>query len=202
MDPSELKQAWQSQLSGRRLLVNEDVILRQVVRGQRDLRAMVFWRDLREIGAALLLAGFFFYVYLGLDRAWPWLLVAASMVWIAGFLFVVRIRHRGRHPHKEDSIQGCVQSTLAEIKHQIWLLESVLWWYILPPLAAMEVHVAYVALLLKAPLAFFKPQPVLLGIMLGIYLLNRWAVKSELEPRRQETEALLQSLEAPGKTAP
>ena len=197
MNPDELKKAWQSQLSGQRLVFNEQVILRQVVRGQSDLRGMLFWRDVREIGVALLLIGVFAYFYLSsADRPWPLLLCAASMAWVAGFMLVDRIRHRKRHPHREDSIKACAESTLAEINHQIWLVKNVFWWYLLPPLVTVEVLFAYVAVLVKDPVAFLTPQLITLPIMIGVYFLNRWAVKANLEPRRQETEALLRSLQA------
>ena len=196
MQPSDLKKAWQSQLSGRRLVFDEAVILRQVVRGQSDFRAMLFRRDALEIGLAVILIGAFVYFYFRLDGPWPLLLVAASMAWVAGFLLVDRTGHRRRCPHREDSVKACAESTLAEINHQIWLLKKVLWWYILPPLASLEIFYGYVAVLVHKPAAFFAAQPFTLVVAIGVYWLNRWAVETYLEPRRQETEALLRSLQA------
>lgn len=183
-------------MSGRRLVFDEDVILRQVVRGQSDLRGMLFWRDAREIGVAIILVGVFIGFYFAPGNLWSWLLVAASCAWVAGFMLVDRIRHRKRWPHREDTIKACAESTLAEITHQIWLLKNVFWWYLLPPLVAMEVVVAHIAILVRELSAFFQCQPVLLGIMIGVYYLNRWAVRAYLEPRRQEMEALLRNLAA------
>lgn len=194
MNPDELKNVWRTQTSGRRLVFDEEVILRQVVRGQSGLRSMLFWRDAREIGVALVMVGVFLYFYFS-DGPWSLLLIAGSMAWVAGFMLVDRICHRKRHPHRENSIKACTESTLAEVNHQIWLLKNVFWWYLLPPLVAMEIFFGHVAFLVKEPVAFLRPQPVVLGIFIGIYFLNRWAVKAGLEPLRQETEALLQNLQ-------
>jgi hypothetical protein len=195
MNPDELKTVWQTRTSGRRLVFDEEVILRQVVRGQNDLRAMLFWRDTREVGVALIFAGVFLYFYFT-EGSWPFLLIAASVAWISGFMLVDRIRHRKRCPHRQDSVKACAESTLAEVNHQIWLLRNVFWWYLLPPLVALEVFFGYAALVVQEAAAFLRPQPVTLVISIGVYLLNRWAVKAELEPRRREAEALLRSLDA------
>jgi hypothetical protein len=199
METGDLKAAWQSQLSGRRLVLDEAVILRQVVRGQDEFRGMIFWRDVREVGVALFMTGFFVYHYCQSPdiHAWPLLLLAASMAWIAGFLLVTRIRHGRRYPPREDSVKACAESTLAETNRQIWLLKNVLWWYILPPIAAGEFGFVYFAIVVfEDPWTFWKLQPFTLGIALGVYLLNRWAVRAYLEPRRQETESLLKNLQS------
>ncbi len=203
MNPDEMKIAWNTQAPSKRLVFDENVILSQVVRAQSDLRLTLYWRDVREIGTALVMVGVFFsyYVFLG---QWTWLLVAASMIWVGGFLLVDRIRHRRRHPHRQDSIRACLQSTLAVIEHQIRLLKNVFWWYLLLPLAAMEAVLGSLACEwipsidggdMIGVVILVISQTFVLAVMIGVYLLNQWTVRNNLEPRRQEIEALLRSLE-------
>ena len=130
------------------------------------------------------------------------LVAGGGIVGLGGrVLLIDRIRHRRRCPHREDSVRTCVESTLAEINHQIWLLKNVLWWYLLPPLASPEIFDGYLAVLDQKPAAFFGAQPLLLIIGVGVYCLNQWAVKTYLEPRCQETEALLRSLQPDSQPA-
>jgi hypothetical protein len=86
-----------------------------------------------------------------------------------------------------------------QVSHQIWLLKNVFWWYLLPlqiGLAALIGSVAWQAraagLAVIMGLAAFALGCGLLGW--GVYHLNQIAVRKSLEPRRQELETLLSSL--------
>ena len=44
-----------------------------------------------------------------------------------------------------DPLSRRVESSLAQVEHQIWLLRNVLWWYLLPPGLAILTFFAQIA---------------------------------------------------------
>jgi hypothetical protein len=89
---------------------------------------------------------------------------------------------------------------MAQVEHQIWLLRHVLWWGLLPLAFSVLPFVGQVAwqgrsggwgtaLVVSSVVAF------VVIVFAGVYWLNQYAVRCELEPRRRELETLLISLE-------
>ena len=52
MNPDDFKQAWQAQSSQTRLTIDAELLLKEVRRNQQHFTAMIFWRDVREVGIA------------------------------------------------------------------------------------------------------------------------------------------------------
>ena len=90
MNPDKYQQAWQAQSSQTRVTVDADLLLKEVQRIQRTFRAMIFWRDFREVGsghcdaALLVLCRHHAFVALDLvaDRAGDYLGWPGSCWWI------------------------------------------------------------------------------------------------------------------------
>jgi small-conductance mechanosensitive channel len=111
---------------------------------------------------------------------------------------------RRRNPHKtgepSESLLHCAKESLRQVEHQIWLLRNVFWWYLLPSLVAIIsffVHVAWrIASDWWGVLAALS-GPVLIGVVVNVvvYLVNRLAIRLDLEPRRQELLNLIAGLE-------
>ncbi|MGA2220995.1 MAG: hypothetical protein ABSH21_04300 [Verrucomicrobiia bacterium] len=199
MKLDELEKAWQAQLTGRRLTLNADIVLRELDRSKSHFEATIFWRDLREAGGAILVAAFV--LWFGIkDHIWPLFVMAALSGGVGVFMVVDRLLQRRRRPTYSDPLLACVEESLAQINHQIWLLKNVFWWYLLPFGVGCALFWGQCSwTLLKAGLWRLKDleMPVV-GVLLywGIYHLNQLAVKKGLEPRRQELETLLQSLQS------
>jgi hypothetical protein len=199
MNPDKLKQAWQSQTSQRRLTIDADVILNEVRHNERNFRRTVFWRDTREVGVSLVMVPV--WIWLGLKHAlpWTWYLCIPALLWIAGFMVVDRMNQKQRQPRPGDPLRERIESSLAQVEHQIWLLRNVFWWYLLPPGVAMAAFFAHCAWLardggLVAGLVMAGVVAVAASILWGVHGLNQNCVRKELEPRRRELEALLQTL--------
>jgi hypothetical protein len=193
----ELQKTWQSQARAR-ISVPPDVLLAELRRNQRQLKSTLFWRDFREVFVAAALAVFFFVQGLRGD-GWTWILMVAASIWVGGFILIDRFRRRRRAASFGDSIRGCVDASLHEIEHQIWLLKNVLWWYLLPPFVAIEFSFAESAFDRHALtgmlwVAFGLLTAFCLLVFAGVYWLNQWAVRTELQPRRQELLAVRESL--------
>ena len=61
MNFEDLQKAWQSQNPSANVTIKAELLLKEVRRNQHYFRATIFWRDVREVGVAFLLALYFFY---------------------------------------------------------------------------------------------------------------------------------------------
>ncbi len=196
MKLDELKKAWQAQTSQCQLTIDTAQLLREVRRNQRHFTAMVFWRDVREVSVALLLVPLWIYLGREMHRPWTWYLVIPVLLWIAGFHLADRIRQKRRQPKPGDTLRECIESSLAQIEHQIWLLRNVCWWNLLPAWAALAIYFAQRAWMARnhglAALSHWGREAAVFALILwGIYWLNQFVVRKYLEPRRQQLKTLL-----------
>ena len=93
MEPDKYQQAWQAQTSQTRVTIDADLLLKEVQRNQRELRATIVFRDLSEIGSSLVLLPV--WIVLGVTAAspWTWYLMVPAFIWSIGFILVDRMRH-------------------------------------------------------------------------------------------------------------
>ena len=198
----ELRKAWQSQ-SNFKLKIDSDMLLREVKRNKRNFESAIFWRDAREVGVGIVM--FILFVYWGLKyEFWSLHMIALSIAFVVVFMVVDRILSYRRQPQCNDALLGCIKSSLRQVKHQIWLLKNVLWWYLLPPSIGIGIFILCCAFgVIKAVgvansahhLVFLLVYLVFLFLLYwGIYWLNQRAVRKELQPRRKELEELLNNL--------
>lgn len=203
MNPDELQQVWQSQMTGRRLSLDAKVLLQQLQRSKDDFEATILWRDFREVGGALIMVPAWVWIGRHYDLPWTWYLSIPALLWIAGFMLVDRLRGRQKEPKPGDPLRDCVERSLAQVEHQIRLLRSVFWWYILPPSVTAAAFFAQCAWLARG--GGWMVALIMLGVLTfcalvdwAIYWINQTTVRDELEPRRRELQALLASLDGPG----
>ncbi len=199
MNFDELQKTWQSQDPGAKVTINADVLLNEVRRNQQHFRATIFWRDVREVGVAFLLTLYFSYRGLRHDD-WTDCLVGFACFGVGTFMVVDRLLQRRKQPASNDSLKACVESSLLQVKHQIWLLKNVFWWYLLPLAAALGISIGYSTWHAQnsgslAVMTWLICALVIALVYWGIYWLNQFAVRKSLEPRRQELETLLTSLD-------
>lgn len=199
----ELQKNWQHHESGYHVSIDSEMLLKEVKRNKESFKATIFWRDVREIGVAIPL--FIYFLYVGLkEYEWPLLLIALGVLFVAVFMIVDRISQRRKQPKRDETLMGCIESSQAEIEHQIWLLKNVFWWYLLPPVIGMVVSISGVVLSIirgfsgkwsmLALVVVLGCSAVAAFILRGVYLLNQKAVCKELVPRREELEGLAGSL--------
>ncbi len=199
MNPDDFKQAWQSQSSQTRLTIDADLLLNEVRRNQQSFTATIFWRDVREVGISLLMVPVWIYLGVRFSLPWTWYLAVPALLWVAGYMLADRMRHQRRPPEQGEPLRQRVKSSLAEVEHQIWLLRNVLWWYLLPLGLSMLAFFGQVAWRERSGgwwTALVASVVVVFVVIVfaGVYWLNQYAVRAELEPRRRELETLLTSL--------
>lgn len=193
----ELQKRWQSQESGFRLSIDSDMLLREVKRNKRYFESIVFWRDVREAGLCFVM--FLFFGYVGLENNFrPLLLTALLVLFVAVFLVADRIVQKRKRPKAFQSLTSCIEGSLEQVNHQIWLLKNVFWWYLLPMFAGVAIFVGYSAWDARdhVPWLMFDITYMALftSFMWYVYRLNQKGVRKELEPRKRELEQLLNSL--------
>ncbi|MDR3456938.1 MAG: serine hydrolase [Verrucomicrobiae bacterium] len=208
MNFEDLQKAWQSQDPGAKVTVDADVLLKLVRRDHKKFVRTIFWRDAREVGVAYVLTWVFihgalsqsaWYVKTGMPAAvWSLCLIGVACFGVGTFILVDRWLRRGKRPIASDSLVNCLETSLREINHQIWLLKNVFWWYLLPLIIPEGIFGAVVAVSTwsrlshadwLARMGFY----VLIGALVNgfVYWLNQFAVKKNLEPRKRELETLL-----------
>ena len=199
MNFEELQKAWQSQNPGATVTINTDLLLKEVRRNQHHFWMTIFWRDAREVGVAAFLTWLFLHWAIR-DREWSLYLLSFSCFGMGLFMLVDRWLQRRKQPGANDPLRSCIEASLIQVNHQIWLLKNVFWWYLLPLAAAIGISIC--AGIWRTRQAGFSVMKgwvvfVLFGVLIywGVYWLNQFAVKKYLEPRRQELESLLASLD-------
>lgn len=198
MNFEDLQSAWQSQNTAVKVTVNADLLLREVQRNARAFRATIFWRDVREIGVAAFLTWLF--LHWGIrDGEWTLCVLAFACFGVGAFMLLDRWLQHCRKPATNNSLQSCVGASLAQVTHQIWLLKNVFWWYLLPIEAGLGLVILSALWHSRDmgvwTLLFLGGYAVFCALLCwGIYWLNQFAVRKELEPRRKDLEELLATL--------
>jgi hypothetical protein len=200
MNPDELKQAWQSPAAHPRITIDAELVAQEVRRNQRVFTATLIGRDLREVLVGLLLIPVWLYLGVTLRLPWTWYLVVPALVWLSGYMLADLVRQKRYRPAAEASLRQRVESSLAQVQHQIHLLRSVHWWGLVPFAAAVLpflIHIAWIDRLggWWALVAFSLMAGTIAVILIVLYVVNQRAVRSELEPRRQELQSLLDTLQ-------
>ncbi len=204
MNFEDLQTVWQRQHASAKLSINADVLLKEIRRNQQLWAAINFWGAVLEIGGEFL--GTLYFSYQSLRHAnwtpfrlpdWDSLLVAFACAGVGTFrtfMLVDRFVQRRKQTTANDPLKACIEASLNEVNHEIWLQRNVFWWCWLPFTTALAVSFCYASLRFHTPkfLAFL----VLFVIPLAWwgYRLSQFVVRKSLEPRRQELEALLASL--------
>ena len=196
MNFEDIQKTWQHQAAETKISINPDVLLKEVRRNQMQFRATIFWRDVREIGVAGLLTALF--LYRGIHHHnWTLNLLALGCLFIGIFMVADRFLQRRRLPSANETLKSCVEVSLEQVSHQIWLLKNVVWWYLLP--LAVPLGISVGRDMLRSPqsgLHFLVGYAVFCVLLFwGVYHLNQFAVRKNLEPRRQELKSLLAGLD-------
>jgi Na+/melibiose symporter-like transporter len=199
------KNYWQKDAAASKLTIDSDMLIREVKRNKDAFESTIFWRDFREVAVAVIMVGVFLHgAARAKDNMWvagALVVVAISMLYVAAFFLIDRRLQKKREPRHTDPLLACVESSLTQVNHQIWLLKNVLWWYLLPPGAGIALFFFVVTWnLLKVLPAWQVLLGFLVGMLIvalvfwGVYWLNQFAVRKGLIPRRDELEAMLKNL--------
>lgn len=200
MNSDELQQAWKTQPAAARISVDANLLLTEVQRNQRTFDRQIFWRDVRELVVCAAVIPFWVVGGIKLHMPLSWYLTLPALVWIAGCMLHERYRARRAAPYPDQSLRTYVKTALADVRHQIRLLENVLWWYLLPLAVPVQLFLCELAWEGREAGGTVTSVIFLTGLLIqvvwvgGLYMVNQSAVKQQLRPREQELERLLAEL--------
>jgi putative flippase GtrA len=194
MNASELEQIWNRQEPVNPSPENVAQVAALVRAVDRKFRRQVWWRDLREVGVALILAG----LCAAFGQTWLRWISVVSCLFVAGF--IIRSRLVFKSPPETPSVIARLQQMVRETETQIKLLRSVLWWYLLP------CGIATLALVRDHPPRKFDHSTIDLSYLLifaggfvalyiAVYWINQRVVRRTLEPRREQLRHALAELD-------
>lgn len=188
MNTSELQMIWQKQALQAPDVAKIALIVDTIGADDRKFRRLIWWRDFRELGAALALAGF---VAFSGRTEMRWIAVA-SLLFIGAYI----VRSRMGKKIEPANLAEKLQQMSNQVQTQISLLRSIAWWYLLPCAIAFA---AIVVEQTRFPINWTRLCVTVgfgLSVSVAIYWLNQWTVRKTLEPRRHNLECLLAELTA------
>lgn len=201
MNWNDLKSVWHRQ-DGPSLSDADLASIRQSFEAKhRKMIRALFWRDIREAGAGLVVAGFLSVKAWRLGHSqWPVALAVALILAVTGFFIAERIRSHRTRLGAEASVLDKVEAGIAELRRQRRLSLNVAVWYVAPIFSAWAI--VLITSIVSAPahaahhLVFLVCYVVLAVPLMtwGVWALNRWAVRKKIEPRIEELERLHREL--------
>ncbi len=202
---NELQKTWQKDTSDSKLTIDSDMLIQEVKRNKDAFESCIFWRDFREVAIAIIMVGVFLYFAVkskyNLWIASSLVIVAFMCLYVAVFFLIDRRLQRKKRPRHTDPLLACIESSLIQVNHQIWLLKNVFRWYLLPLGAGIALFFIVVAwsaykVLHQGRVLLMFGANVLGGALMfwGVYWLNQYVVRKGLVPRKQELESLLKNL--------
>lgn len=204
MNFEDLQQVWQQDAQSASGPEVNAALLRSVKASSRKFKRRIFWRDCREVAASFLVSFVFgraaWEANAEGNPSWPAWVAAVLPLGVAAFFLVDRWASARRHAPHGDDVLAEIDRAAAAVKHQIWLLRNVLWWYLLPlGLSAMFLALqlvlymptglpANVALTIKIVVGFCVIGPVWCFDW-WVWKINQKAIRVNLEPELAELEA-------------
>lgn len=199
MNLEDVQWQWQSHKHGSLASIDTEGIFAELRRKQTAMEIALLRRDYVEVGVGLLMAAFCAFGAIHWEQR-MWLVTSLCCLFVAMFLGVDRVIQRRRRPEYDAPLLLCLEGSLDAVRHQIWLLRNVMWWYLLPLAIGI---VAFVASLQENQPARGVAENVgliatimaCMLVFMGVYRANQRAVEQVLIPRWQELQKLKSSLE-------
>jgi hypothetical protein len=192
MIEQELQKIWQDATTAERVLFNRTILLKELDNAVCSFEKGIRKRDRREIAVAvLLMPALAIIAYLI-----PFILSKVAMLllipWCLLVIYQLKRIKKENPDHVDMPLTGYLINKLQYVDRQKKLLQSVLYWYILPPSV----------LCILFFLGFNLPPGrlaihiiIVLAVNMAILYLNMKAVKEDLEPLRHKLNETLKQLQ-------
>lgn len=199
MNPNDLPEIWRAGSSRPFATPEADWLLLNVRRDARRFDRTILWRDIREVGIAFVLIPTWLVLGWRQSLPWTWYLAVPVLTWTIGFLLWHRAQGGRLAPKPDDPLRQQLLGSLRQVERQVWLLRNVAWWALVPFGLAGLVYIGQAAWLERTTGWLWLVAPamaaaLIVGVLTVVGLLNDFAIRTELEPRRRELAALLASL--------
>lgn len=192
MNWDELKSAWTRQTAPALAGGSMKELEREFVAKQRRRGRTLFWRDIREAAAGVLVAAVFARTAWAMGAAgWPIGFAVLLLLGQSGFFVRERFRARQRMAPVDTPLLPRLEVEIREQERQLDLLRNVGRWYVAPLLAAAVIFGATVVMNAPVPwigrlIAGAAMAAILaLGTWVVIHL-NRYAAERVIAPALEE----------------
>lgn len=192
----ELIKIWQSSSNQERVKFEKSRLILNMQTSLDELHKKIKYRDVREyIAVGIIIPVFAFYAY-----SVPNLISKVASVLIIGYALFVALKLKNAKKYKPSSFTETYLEYLYKSKdyllHQKQLLDSVIYWYILPGMAlTMLFFLGFGITDRLKPILKMGIANVVLAIV--VYYLNKQAVQKELVPRLSKIDELIHMMENP-----
>jgi hypothetical protein len=191
MIEDELVKLWQSSPNQERIKFDKSRLMLDVQSGIDRLERAIKYRDLRETLAVAIVGPFF--IYMGYLIPSVLTKIGSGLIVLYG-IFVVLWLNRAKK-HKPGPLSSTYLEYLRKAKQyldaQKHLLDTVLYWYILPAYVSMSVFM----LGSGTHEVIIRMQIGLIALCVAIYYLNKRAVTKTLVPKLVKIEAAIRVME-------
>ena len=194
MTEEELIKIWQSSPNQERIKFEKSRLMLEVQSSMDRLHRSIRYRDLREqIAVAIVIPAFAYTAF-----AIPPLLSKVASVLIIGWALYILIRLRNAKKHKPGAFTETYLEYLHKTKDYLLiqkrLLDSVMYWYILPGMTlTMLFFMGFGVVGRSVQIIKYGLGNVALAIV--TYFLNKRAVKREFVPRLVKIDELINLME-------
>jgi hypothetical protein len=193
MELTDLKAAWQQHSAESIPDRPNREMVRTVAARLEEIRQTIRSRDRREIGAAtagIVIFGFWFWTVPGVVSR-----LGAAVVIAGSILIIAKIAWARPGKREQRPLLGMREFCASErerIHAQIRLLQSALWWYLLPNLLGANLFVFGFTGITVAGIGF-----LVFSLVLGwiLYRLNVRAVRKRLAPVKNELDLLIAEMD-------
>lgn len=191
MIEDELVRIWQSSPNQERVKFDKSRLMLDVQSGIDKLERAIKYRDLRETLAVVI--GSPFFIYKGFVTPSVLTKIGCGLIVLYGIFVVVWLnRAKKQQPGPLSSTYlGYLRKAKQHLDAQKHLLDTVLYWYILPAYVSLSVY----TLGSDTPGFILQMQIGLIALSAAIYYLNKRAVAKTLMPKLVKIEAAIQVME-------
>ncbi len=195
MNLEEYENLWHSEAHGK-VHTDRELLEKIILERIHDYDRNILRRNLREIIAGFLMIPAFIVIGVFTRQPWSWYLIITAIVWLIGFILVDRHQQNRRRGGPADSFSARVEQSIVDLRHDIWLLKRVVYWYLLPfyvTICGYFIHLAILgdkeSLLFSLLLLVFVT-----ALYTWVWYINQQAVKKDRLPRLKELIEIQRSL--------
>lgn len=195
MMEDELVKIWQSSPGLEQVKFEKSRLMLDVQSGINRLDKLVKRRDAIESAVAIFVVtpAFTFTAFM-----FPNIFIRLACILIVLWSFYVVYRLRNARKYKPDVTDNYIQylhKSKAHLIAQKKMLETVLWWYVLPAQSGVTLFCLGIALETGSYQGLIKMEVLGLGLAIATVYLNQQAVKKTLMPRLEKIDELIGAME-------
>jgi hypothetical protein len=187
------KQAWRSQSCG-----NFDMDPAGLLKIARIERRVILMMEMVVISILFIIGIVTLWQTIrSFPQSWPWLIYAACLLWVVGFMLFKQWHRRRYAAHYDEPMLAHVEWSIKDMEHRMWQDRNSFWWYIVPIALGCMIPPT-----ISFGMDFLRTQEwavlwSLLGLLVFfaavfafVHMTMKWAGRAGREAQRRELQAL------------